>query len=233
MSVDMNDLKRLAAEKAVESVQSGMVIGLGTGSTAVHAVNAIGRRLQEGSLTDISAIPTSEATRAQAESLGIPLTDFAQHPVLDLSIDGADEIGPDLALIKGLGGALLREKVVETASKQFIVIADHTKLVDRLGTKAPVPVEVVPFAEHLAWHHLTSLGSRPDLRRTATNDVYLTDNGNIIFDCTFKDGLDDPAALAHAIEQHPGVMAHGLFLGIATQAIVAAPHKLHMIVRES
>ncbi len=231
MKDTLTSLKRLAAEKAVDYVESGMVVGLGTGSTAVFAVEAIGRRLREGSLTDIVAIPTSEATRRHAEALHIPLTDFAQHAAIDIAIDGADEIAPDLALIKGLGGALLREKVVETASKQFIVVADHTKLVDRLGTKSPLPVEVVPFAEHVARRHLAALSARPELRRVAGSQTYFTDNGNLIFDCTFEQGIDDPLALAAAIRQQPGIVEHGLFLNLATHAIVAAPDKLHVITR--
>ena len=158
MSNKIDELKKQAAEKAVEQVRSGMVLGLGTGSTAVHATRAIGRMWQSGALTDIVAIPTSEVTAQEARKFGVPLATLEEAPVVDITIDGADEITPSLDLIKGLGGALLREKIVAGSSKRLIVVADDSKLVTKLATKAPVPVEVIPFAKQPVTQALLALG---------------------------------------------------------------------------
>ncbi|MEZ4643090.1 MAG: ribose-5-phosphate isomerase RpiA [Chloroflexota bacterium] len=214
-------LKRQAAETAVSAIQSGMVVGLGTGSTAVHAVRAIGALLQNGRLHNIVAIPTSEATAQEAKRLGIPLTTLAEHPQIDVGIDGADEISPTLDLIKGLGGALLREKIVTIATRHFIVIADDSKKVVRLGTRAPVPVEVIPFAQKPVHDYLASLGARPVLR-LQDGHPFITDEGNVILDCHFDGGIDDPMQLGQRIKQRPGVVEHGLFLGMAQTAVVAS-----------
>lgn len=224
MAQDWVALKKEAAEQAVTLVQSGMVVGLGTGSTAVHAVRAIGRLLQNGRLHNIVAIPTSDTTAQEAQALGIPLATFDQQPKIDITIDGADEIDPHLNLIKGLGGALLREKVVATVSAQMIVVADYSKRVTLLGTKAPVPVEVIPFAQQPATAYLQTLGARVVLRPAKeSSHPFMTDEGNYILDCHFADGIPQPHELAQAIKQQPGVVEHGLFLGIATQAMVATP----------
>lgn len=230
MSLDA--LKKQAAETAVASVQSGMVVGLGTGSTAVHAVRAIGRMLQNGRLRDIIAIPTSEATAREAKKWRIPLTTFDDHPVIDLTIDGADEVAPNLDLIKGLGGALLREKIVAAASKEMIVVADYTKRVPQLGSKAPLPVEVVPFAHQPVSAYLASLGAEVVLRREKDGGKrpFITDEGNIILDCHFGP-IADAAALAQAIRRQPGVVEHGLFLGIVTYAILATPDGIQQLTR--
>jgi ribose 5-phosphate isomerase A len=222
-------LKKQAGQRAAAYVKSGMVVGLGTGSTAVHAVREIGQMLADGRLRDVVGIPTSEATRREAERAGIPLTSFDQHPVIDLTIDGADEIAPNLNLIKGLGAALLREKIVAAASRQMIVVSDQRKIVEKLGTRAPVPVEVIPFARQPVAAYLASLGARPILRLDEqTSQPIMTDEGNILLDCWFDGGLDDPAAMGQAIRAQPGVVEHGLFFNLATMAIVAAPEGVHI-----
>lgn len=226
--MNIDDLKREAAEKAVQLVQSGMVVGLGTGSTAIHATRAIGRLLQEGSLTDIVAIPTSEKTAVAAKSLNIPLTTLDQHPNIDITIDGADEIAPSLDLIKGLGGALLREKIVAAATTHFVIVADSSKSVTQLGEKAPVPVEVVPFAQKPVADYLKILGTRVELRQTE-GKPFKTDENNIILDCYFDGGIDNPAAFAHAMTKKPGIVEHGLFLGMAAKAFVASPSGVEVV----
>ncbi|HEU4326896.1 MAG TPA: ribose-5-phosphate isomerase RpiA [Roseiflexaceae bacterium] len=213
-------LKEQAAERALDLVADGMVLGLGTGSTARYVVLGLGRRLREGRLRDIVGVPTSEATAALAREQGVPLATLEQQPALDLAIDGADEIDPQLNLIKGLGGALLREKVVVASSRRFAVVADRSKLVTRLGERAPVPVEVVAFALAPVRRRLVDLGATPALRRAPDGSTYQTDQGNPILDCRF-DRIDDPAALDQALHAIPGVVEHGLFLGVASAAFVA------------
>ncbi len=221
--VDIAELKRQAAEKAVEFIESGMVVGLGTGSTAVHATRAVGRLLQQGTLQNIVAIPTSDKTAREAESLHIPLVTFDTHPEIDITIDGADEADPNLDVIKGLGGALLREKIVAVVSKRYVIVADHTKRVTQLGSKAPVPVEVIPFAERPVADYLKSLGARVEKRLDkAGKRPFITDENNIILDC-YLNPIPNPQQLASAIRQQPGVVEHGLFLGFATDVILATP----------
>lgn len=224
---DLEDLKRQAAEQAVDHIRSGMVVGLGTGSTAVYAVRRLGALLADSRLRDIVGIPTAEVTAREAERWGVPLGTLEDHPVVDLAIDGADEIDPGLNLIKGLGGALLREKVVAAAARRFIVVADDRKLVDRLATRAPVPVEVIPFARRPVADYLASLGAEVTLRRRE-GEPFITDEGNIILDCRF-DGLDDAPAMAGRIRRQPGVVEHGLFLGMASEAIVAGAEGIVII----
>ncbi len=222
MTVDLTDLKRQAAERAVEFIESGMVVGLGTGSTAVHAVYALGRLLANGRLKKIVAIPTSEVTAREAAACNIPLVTFDSHPAIDLTIDGADEADPNLDLIKGLGGALLREKIVAAASERFIIVADHTKRVSQLGSKAPVPVEVIPFAERPVRDYLMTLGARVEKRLLNGERPFRTDENNIILDCYFGH-IAQPQQLASAIRKQPGVVEHGLFLNMATDLILASP----------
>lgn len=233
MSKMIEDLKKEAGEKAADYVESGMVVGLGTGSTAVHAVRKIGQLLQNGRLHNIVGIPTSEATRQEAERLAIPLTTFDENPVVDITIDGADEIAPNFDLIKGLGAALLREKIVAAASKQMIVVSDDRKLVDKLGTRAPVPVEVIPFARQPVETFLKSLGARPVLRLDwkTKQDIVITDENNIILDCWFDGGLDNPREMGKAIRSQPGVVEHGLFFNLATRAIIAAADGIQILER--
>jgi ribose 5-phosphate isomerase A len=210
-----DDRKRAAAEAAVAAeVASGMLLGLGTGSTAGHVVVALGRLIAEGSLTDVAGVPTSEATARLAREHGVPLTTLQEQPRLAVCLDGADEIGPGLALVKGLGGALLREKIVASAADRFVVVADASKRVARLGEHAPVPVEVIPFGEAVCARALRALGADPVPR-----EGFVTDEGNRILDCRFGP-LDDPARLAEAIRSIPGVVEHGLFLGMAEAAYV-------------
>jgi ribose 5-phosphate isomerase A len=212
-------LKRLAAEKAVEFVEDGMVLGLGTGSTAALAVDAIGRRVQAG--LKIVAIPTSEATAAQARRWGIVLVDFATHPSVDLTIDGADAVDrTSLDLIKGLGGALLREKIVAAASARMVVIVDESKLAGAFGTRCPVPVEIVPFGWQTTLARLAELAAAPRLRRTEAGTPAVTDGGNYLADCDFG-VIADAAGLEARIKQRVGVVESGLFIGLATELIVA------------
>jgi ribose 5-phosphate isomerase A len=208
--------KELAGRAAAQLVSDGQVVGLGTGSTAYFAVVALGERVKAG--LKIVGIPTSIATGDLAKKLGIPLTTFDEHPEIDITIDGADEIGPHLNLIKGGGGALLREKVVASASKKMVVVADSGKLVPALG-KFPLPVEIIPFARAVIARKLVSLGATPKLRLKADGQPYVTDNGNHILDASFG-RIKDPAALARSLSDTPGVVEHGLFIGLAKMALV-------------
>jgi ribose 5-phosphate isomerase A len=183
---------------------------------------------QTGALTDIVGIPTSEGSMTLAQEYAIPLATLDEYPVVDLAVDGADEIDPHLNLIKGLGGALLREKMIESVTKHFIVVADGSKLVDRLGTHAPVPVEVVQFCWKAQARWLASLGGTPVLRG-GEGQPYITDNGNYILDCHFPDGINNPTELAATLKSRSGVVEHGLFLGIAHQAIVATEDGLRIM----
>jgi len=215
--------KREAAEHAVSFVQSGMAIGLGTGSTAVWAVRKVGELLASGQLRDVVAVPTSRATAAEATRLGIPLTTLADHPVLDLTIDGADEVDPSFDLIKGGGGALLHEKVVAQATTREIIVVDAEKLSPALGTRHPLPVEVVPFGAEPTARFLTSLGATVQLRTGADGKPFVTDEGNHILDATFG-AIADPYELAARLDERAAVMGHGLFLGLTADLVVAGPH---------
>lgn len=217
----MTNPKRLAAAEALTLVQSGMKLGLGTGSTATHFIELLGEALAAGTLRDIVAVPTSVGSELLAREKRIPLADFSAVASCDLTVDGADEIDPSLQLIKGLGGALLREKIVAQNSKRLIIIADHTKLVAKLGTKSPLPVEVIGFANEAHERFLRSLGCEPVIRRTSGGMVFVTDNGNHIFDCRFADGISDAASIARQLAGRAGIVEHGLFLGLAERAIVA------------
>jgi ribose 5-phosphate isomerase A len=229
--VKIEALKQQAGEKAVElAVRPGMVIGLGTGSTAVHATRKIGQLWQAGALPGIVGIPTSEATAREAATWGIPLSTLNDHPVLDVVLDGADEIDPYFNLIKGLGGALLREKIVAAAAKRMVVVADERKKVALLGSRAPLPVEVIGFAERPCTHHLQSLGARVEKRLDATGQPFITDEQNIILDCYF-DGIPDPATLAQAIRAQPGIVEHGLFLNLATDIVLATSNGIEILSR--
>jgi ribose 5-phosphate isomerase A len=209
--------KQAAARHAVALVADGMAFGLGSGTTMQHVLDALGERVRAG--LRVVGVPTSEATAARARALGIPLTTLAERPDLDLALDGADEIDPRLDLVKGRGGSLLREKVVATAARRLVIVADASKLVPRLGTRAPVPVEVVPFAATWCARRLERLGARPALRGGAARP-FVTDNGNWILDSAFGP-VADAAALAAAIRALPGVVEHGFFLGMADTAVVA------------
>ena len=210
--------KQMVGEEAVKYIENGMVIGIGTGTTAAYMVQALAQRLREG-LTIVGAVPTSEATAHLASSLGIPLTDLDTHPELDLAIDGADEIDGQLRLIKGGGGALLREKIVAAVSRRFIIIADTSKLVPQLGRTFPLPVEIIPFARTPVHLQLQALGAQVQLRQR-DGQVFHTDSGNIILDCFFPGGIRDPQELHTNIKSIVGVVETGLFLGMTERAII-------------
>jgi ribose 5-phosphate isomerase A len=222
--------KARAAEEAVREVVSGQVLGLGSGSTAAIAVTKLGERFQRGELHDIVGVPTSEATRAIAQRYGIPVAPIDAYAAIDLAIDGADEVGPGLDLIKGLGGALLREKAVERKSNRFVVIVDDTKLVARLGTKAPVPIEVARGSWRDLVEPLRALGGDPMLREGSSGPS-TTDQDNYLIDCWFRAGIADARAVAASLEAMPLVLEHGLFLGMADVVIVADAHGIRRIER--
>lgn len=211
--------KQQAAAAAATLVRAGMTLGLGTGSTAGHLVDILGRRHAAGELDGIRCLPTSRATERRARAWGLPIVTFTDVTAVDLTIDGADEIDPQLDLIKGLGGALLWEKIVASASDRLVIIADAGKCVRRLGEQAPVPVEVIPFAQRPVMAYLQTLGARTRLRQK-DGVTFLTDEKNVIIDCFF-DPIDDAASLASRIRTQPGVVEHGLFLNMATAAYVA------------
>lgn len=228
----MSALKKAAAERAVEEVRSGMAVGLGTGSTVAHFLTALAERVHDGTVTGIVGVPTSVRTAEAATELGIPLTELAKQPDLDLTVDGADEVDPRLDLIKGLGGALLREKIVARASTRVVIIADESKRVDRLGARSPLPVEVVRFAWELHLPFFRTLGSEPRLRRTADGEPYLTDNGNYVVDCHFAAGIDDAASLEAELQRRVGVVESGLFLDMAARAIIGGDAGVYVMDRE-
>jgi ribose 5-phosphate isomerase A len=218
---DRDARKREAAMAAVAMVEDGMVVGLGTGSTAAFAIDGLIARVRSG--LRVVGIPTSERSARQASEGGIELTDFAHHIRLDLTIDGADEIAREsLDLIKGLGGALLREKIVAAASERLVIIADEPKLLSGLGATAPVPVEVVGFGWETTAQRLAKLGAKPVLRKTPDGTAFRTDGGNLILDCHFG-AIADPAALERDLSATIGVVENGLFVGMATTALVATP----------
>lgn len=200
----------------MELIDSGQIVGLGSGSTASHAVRFLAERVRAG--LKIVGIPTSQRTKALAEQLGIPLATLDDHPRIDIDIDGADEIDPQLNLIKGGGGAFLREKVIASVSRRFVVIGDSEKQVRHLG-KFPLPVEVIAFAQSLIKPQIEALGAQVKLREYAYGNPYVTDEGHHVLDCTFGE-IADPPALAEKIRRIPGVVEHGLFIGMAEMAIV-------------
>ena len=208
--------KQIAARAAVQLVEDGNIVGLGSGSTAAHAVRFLAERVRDG--LKIVGIPTSQQTKHLAQQLGIPLTTLEEHPQIDIDIDGADEIDPQLNLIKGGGGAFLREKIVASVSRRFIVIADSAKQVKRLGM-FPLPVEVVPFAQSLIKTRIEVLGAKVSLRNYAYGNPYITDEGHHILDCTFGE-IAEPRDLANKLCAMPGVVANGLFIGMAEMALV-------------
>jgi ribose 5-phosphate isomerase A len=213
-------LKQQAAERAVDFVRPGMVLGLGAGSTAVFAVRRIGALLGQGKLRDIVGVPCSRQVVAEAERVGIPLAAFEDRPDIDLTIDGADEVDPDLNLIKGGGGALLHEKIVAQASAREIIVVDDQKLSPVLGTRWALPVEVIPFGWRSQARFVEELGGRVALRQHSQGGPYRTDQDNFILDCAFGP-IADPAGLAARLGARAGIVEHGLFLGLATDLIVA------------
>jgi ribose 5-phosphate isomerase A len=213
------DPKQRAAEAAVRELSSGLVVGLGTGSTADFFLRALASALRTGTLRDIRGVPTSRQSERRAHELGVPLATFAQVQQIDVTVDGADEISPGLDLIKGLGGALLREKIVAQNSKRLIIIADSSKLVSALGTRSALPVEVTIFAHEAQAGFLRALGCTPMLRMSE-GKPFVTDNGNYIYDCRFS-RIDDPASLELALATRAGVVESGLFVGLTKLALIA------------
>ena len=219
---DIDALKRRAAEAAVAHVESGMIVGLGAGSTALKALECIGERLLEGTLSDILGVSCSEQVAADARRLAIPLTTLESHPRVDLTIDGADEVDPQLRVIKGGGGALLREKIVAQASAREIIIVDERKLSQRLGMQWALPVEVISFGLRGHAAYLELLGASVQVRTAPDGCPFRTDSGNMILDCRFGP-MDEPESIAGALERRAGIVEHGLFLDLVTDLIVASP----------
>ncbi len=214
------DGKQLAASRAVDLVSSGMVIGLGSGTTARLAISEIGRRMAVGALQDIIGVPTSRVTEEHALVCGVPLATLDRHPQLDLTIDGADEVDPRGNLLKGLGGALLWEKIVASCSRRLVIAVDSGKMVERLGDRHPVPVEVVEFGWTTHLEGIGTLGGEPALRVAADGAPYRTDEGHLIIDAWFREGIADLAWLAQALRERAGVVETGLFLGFDPEVVV-------------
>ncbi len=220
MTTDRDQLKRAAALRAIEEVRDGMVLGLGTGSTAAFVVEALAGRVAAG--LRVVGIPTSERTAAQARRLGVPIATFAEHQRLDLTIDGADEVQlGSLDLIKGLGGALLREKIVAAASARLVIVVDQEKLVDRLGEHTPVPVEVTQFGWQATAAALAALGCSPERRYGIGEQPFVSDGGNYILDCRFGP-LDDPGLVEKRIAMTVGAVESGLFVGRSSAVVIAS-----------
>jgi len=224
-------LKQKAAEHAVSFVEDGMVVGLGVGSTAVFAVEKIGKLIRSSQLSGVLGIPCSHAVQQHALQLGIPLTTLEKNPQIDLTIDGADEADRSLNLIKGGGGALLREKIVAQASRREIIVVDHTKVSDRLGTNWVLPIEVLPFGWGTHMIFLESLGGTPKLRSDKDGNPYLTDQKNYIVDCDFGP-IENPSQLAEQLNSRTGIVDHGLFLDLATDLIIASNEDLVHLTRD-
>jgi ribose 5-phosphate isomerase A len=227
MITSRDELKRAAALRAIGEVEHGMVVGLGTGSTAAFVVESLGARVAAG--LRVVGIPTSERTAAHARRLGIPIATFAEHQRLDLTIDGADEVQlGTLDLIKGLGGALLREKIVAAASERLIIVVDQEKLVEQLGQHTPVPVEVTQFGWQATAVALTKLGGIPERRYTIGEQPYVTDGGNYILDCRFGP-LADPGHIEQSIAMTVGAVESGLFVGRSSVVVVASPTDVEVL----
>jgi ribose 5-phosphate isomerase A len=212
--------KQRAAEAAIDEIENGMIIGLGSGSTAELFINALGEAIRKKRFRKLRGVATSNQSEQLARGVGIDVISLVEARQIDLTIDGADEIDPKLNLIKGLGGALLREKIVAQNSRRLVIIADKSKRVETLGTQSPLPVEVVKFAYESHEHFLRQLGCDPALRRDKTGELYVTDNGNYIYDCRFKQ-IDQPAVLEATLRKRAGIVESGLFIGIAKLALLA------------
>lgn len=222
MSREADAYKQQAAERAVELVESGMVVGLGHGSTALFAARRIAELLEASELKNLVGVPCSKYMESEARRLGIPLTTLADHPIVDLTIDGADEVAPNFDLIKGGGGALLREKMVAQASSREVIVVDESKLAPALGTNWAVPVEVAPFGWRPEMDFLSSLGAQVELRQETGGHYFETDQGNLILDANFGP-IGDPGTLAAKLDGRAGIVGHGLFLGLATDVVVGGP----------
>ena len=228
------NLKEKAAQKALTFVTSGMTLGLGTGSTTAFFVDMLGEKLNTGALADIRGVPTSNATEERARKWGIPIVTLGEYPKLDLAVDGADEVDPALNLIKGLGRALLREKIVEVHAERFVVIVDDSKTVARLGTRGALPVEILPFEADAHIHWLDALpGCRAEHWLEEDGSPAITDNGNYLVKCYFEEGISDAYGLAQTLSTRPGIIEHGLFLDMATTVIVASKDGVKLMKRNA
>jgi ribose 5-phosphate isomerase A len=227
---DCVNLKEQAARQALAYVRDGMILGLGTGSTAAIFVDLLGQKMQAGEIRNVVGVATSESTAQRARLWGVPLATLDEQPSLDLAVDGADEVDPDLNLIKGLGRALLREKIVEIHAERLIIVVDESKLVPRLG-RGPLPVEVVPFATQTQVRWLNTLGCRAELWLEEDGLPIVTDNGNHLARCWFPEGISDPSALDRALADRPGIVDHGLFLDMADTVIVAGVGGIRLLER--
>ena len=229
---NQTNLKKKAAHHALRFIESGMIVGLGSGSTARFAVERMGALLRDGQLQDVVGIPSSLQTERLAHREAIPLTNFSAHPVIDITIDGADEVDARLNLIKGGGGALLREKVLAQTSRQNIVIVDPGKMSANLGDQWAVPVEVVPFAMDSVENFLKGLGASVSLRKAAEGAPFRTDQGNLILDADFG-RIKQPRQLAEMLSSRAGVVEHGLFIGLATDVIIGEPTGIRHLQRDN
>jgi ribose 5-phosphate isomerase A len=228
---EQDRFKEAAAEASAEQLEDGMVVGLGSGTTASRAVAAIGRRVAKG--LKIIGIPTSELTADEARGLNIPLSTLEERPAIDVTIDGADEVETGtLHLIKGGGGNLLREKIVAVASGRMIVVADESKVVTQLGSRFVIPVEVIPFGWRTTEQRLQKVGANPKLRLRSDGQTFISDGGHYILDCAYGP-IEDPAALQHELDSIVGVVEHGLFIGIASEALVAGPNGVRTLHRKA
>ena len=226
----LGEYKFQASKHAVQMVRSGNVVGLGFGSTAIYALRLIGELITKGELKDIRAVPTADSIEKAAREHHIPVTKLGEIERIDITIDGADEIDPDLNLIKGGGGALLREKIVAQATKREIIVADHTKRSPQLGTNFNLPVEVLPFGWESQIDFLTELGSAPRRRMSIEGQPFVSDSGNFILDCKFGP-ISDLASLARRLESRAGIIEHGLFLALASDVVVAGPEGIEHLTR--
>ena len=227
----MLNFKEMAARQALTYLQDGMILGLGSGSTVKYFIDLLGECCRSQQLKEIRVVPTSQTTAALAQQQGLPLVSLSEFPVLDLAVDGADEVDPHLDLIKGLGHALLREKIVETHASRFIVIVDESKLVVRLG-RGPLPIEILPFEAlaHVRW--LNSLGCRAELWIGEDGQPLLTDNGNYLARCWFPNGIENVSDLSRRLNERPGVIEHGLFIDMASEVIVAGQDGIKYLKKE-
>ena len=232
MSDMIDELRRTAGRIALNYVCEGMTIGVGTGRTTRFFIEALGEKYLDGVFREIYAVPTSVATGQLLTTFGIPIVSLTDHPTLDLAVDGADEVDPNLNMIKGLGRALMREKIVEIHAKRLLIIVDEMKLVPRLGSICPLPVEILPFeaALHIQW--LNSLGCRAEQWVEADGSYVVTDNGNYLARCWFENGITNSYKLACELNQRPGILEHGLFMDMATDVIVAGEDGIHQLRRE-
>jgi ribose 5-phosphate isomerase A len=222
--------KERAGQAALAYIKDGMIVGLGTGSTAKLFIDALGAALKDGKIKNIKGIPTSVRSEEQAKQLGIALTTFAETPTVDVTVDGADEVGPGLNLIKGLGGALLREKLVAQNSRKLVIVADDGKKVSVLGTKSPLPVEVTKFSHEASERFLRSLNCVPTLRKFENGSPYVTDNNNYIYDCRFTK-IDDPRAVEEKLSHRAGIVETGLFIDMADVVLIAGSEGVETLKR--